>query len=257
MYCVKAGADSFPAAALRPARWALHSKNRIFRMVAIVSGNSLGLGLTSLATLGQRGVDGAAAQGRSGELIYVNSSNGNLVLQSQDDRLVGRGPDLAALRTYNSQGQFNDDNGDNWSNGFYNQQLQLQGVRNQPDSKLIRTGRDGAQAVYVYDAGSGRYTCSEGAGAHDSIGFDAASSLYVWTDGDSGLTERYESSASGRLVSCSDSSGHTVDYGYNAAGLLASMRNGSGEASYFDYDGTQLQRIRTLVEAYAINEPRP
>ena len=225
-------------------------------MVAIVSGNSLGLGLTSLATLGQRGVDGAAAQGRSGELIYVNSSNGNLVLQSQDDRLVGRGPDLATLRTYNSQGQFNDDNGDNWSNGFYNQQLQLQGVRNQPDSKLIRTSRDGAQAVYVYDAGSGRYTCSEGGGAHDSIGFDAASNLYVWTDGDSGLTERYESTTAGRLVSCSDSSGQTVDYGYNAAGLLASMRNGSGEASYFDYDGTQLQRIRTLVEADASGPAR-
>ena len=36
-------------------------------MVAIVSGNSLGLSLTSLATLGQRGILGQATEGGNGE----------------------------------------------------------------------------------------------------------------------------------------------------------------------------------------------
>ena len=48
-------------------------------MVAIVSGNSLGLSLSSLAVLGQRGVFGNATQGSSGDGAYVDVSNGNLV----------------------------------------------------------------------------------------------------------------------------------------------------------------------------------
>lgn len=54
-------------------------------MVAIVAGGSLGLSLGSLATLGSRGALGNALTGRNGELAYVNSATGNLVLQSHDE----------------------------------------------------------------------------------------------------------------------------------------------------------------------------
>lgn len=84
-------------------------------MVAIVSGNSLGLSLSSLAILGQRGALGTAGQGRSGEQTFVNLASGNLVLQNRDDVLAGRGLDVNAVRTYNSQGLLNDDNADNWA----------------------------------------------------------------------------------------------------------------------------------------------
>ena len=67
-------------------------------MVAIVSGNSLGLSLTSLNTLGQRGALGAAGQGRNAEQAYVNIANGNLVLQDLDDKLVARGADIGVVR---------------------------------------------------------------------------------------------------------------------------------------------------------------
>ena len=63
-------------------------------MVAIVSGSSLGLSLGSLRTLGQQGVFGSAAQGRSGEQAYVNVATGNLVLQHRDELLSGRGLDI-------------------------------------------------------------------------------------------------------------------------------------------------------------------
>ena len=65
-------------------------------MVAIVSGNSLGLSLTSLGVLGPRGGLGVAGQGRNGEQAYVNIANGNLVLQDLEDKLVGRGADINA-----------------------------------------------------------------------------------------------------------------------------------------------------------------
>ena len=57
-------------------------------MVAIVSGNSLGLNLTSMGLLGavgptstqpNDGVFGNATQGSSKETSYVNASTGNLV----------------------------------------------------------------------------------------------------------------------------------------------------------------------------------
>ena len=72
-------------------------------MVAVVVNNNLGISQTSLNTLGLQ--TGTAAAGRSGEAVYVNAANGNLVVQRQDEILLGRGPDVGVLRTYNSQGQ--------------------------------------------------------------------------------------------------------------------------------------------------------
>ena len=103
-------------------------------MVAIVVGNSLGLNLSSLGTLGQRGTFGSALTGRNGELAYVNAATGNLVLQDRDDVLMGRGLSVPSVRTYNSLGQLTDDNGDNWSLGAYTQQLRLVGTVNTPGS---------------------------------------------------------------------------------------------------------------------------
>lgn len=77
-------------------------------MVAIVSSMGLGLNLGSLATLGREGQIGTPAHGSSGEGVYVNVATGNLVLQTQDDRLAGRGPDAVALRTYDARGNLRD-----------------------------------------------------------------------------------------------------------------------------------------------------
>ena len=137
-------------------------------MVAIVSGNTLGLNLTSLATLGQRGVSGGASQGRNGELTYVNVANGNLVLQNRDDLLVSRGVDVSALRTYNSQGLLNDDNGDNWSHGIFLQQLRLTGGRNAAGSTHLVVDVQG-----FYSTSDGE----EGGGAHQAVGGGLRNSL--------------------------------------------------------------------------------
>src|SRR5688572_11393233 len=102
-------------------------------MVAIVSGNSLGLSLSSFGTLGSSGVFGNALQGRGSQFAYVNAATGNLVLQNRDELLVSRGLDSASVRTYNSQGALLDDNRDNWSMGFY-----AQGVK-QVGNALTRT----------------------------------------------------------------------------------------------------------------------
>lgn len=216
-------------------------------MAAIVSGNSLGLSLTSLATLGQRGTVGAAGQGRNGEQAFVNIATGNLVLQDFDDRLEGRGLDIGAVRTYNSQGLLNDDNGDNWRMGAFGQQLQLSGTAGTAGSTVTRTDRDGAQAVYTWDSSRNLYMSSAGAGAFDTISYDAAASRFVWTDGATGLVERYESGGAGRLLSVADPRGNTVTLAYNANGTPQSLTNANGEVTYFDYVGANLAQIRTVA----------
>ncbi|MDQ0016118.1 YD repeat-containing protein [Variovorax boronicumulans] len=216
-------------------------------MVAIVSGNSLGLSLTSLATLGQRGTLGAAGQGRNGEQAFVNIATGNLVLQDFDDRLEGRGLDISAVRTYNSQGLLNDDNGDNWRVGAFGQQIQLTGTVATAGSTLTRIDRDGAQSIYTWDSTRGLYVSTAGSGAFDTIAHDAAAGRFVWTDGATGLVERYESAGQGHLISVSDPRGNSVSYAYNANGTVQSLTNANGEVTYFDYTGTNLTQIRTVA----------
>jgi large repetitive protein len=83
-------------------------------MVSVVSGSGLGLVNTSRGVAGANGEWGQAVQGRAGERITVNAANGNLVIQNQDGQLAGIGADIALLRTYNSQGGWDGDNGDAW-----------------------------------------------------------------------------------------------------------------------------------------------
>ncbi|MBB6249424.1 hypothetical protein, partial [Rhodanobacter sp. A1T4] len=73
-------------------------------MVAVVSGNGLGLDNSSLRQLGQ-GLGGQAAIGQGNVAPVVNTATGNLVLESQDEGLIFDGLSLDVLRTYNSQGQ--------------------------------------------------------------------------------------------------------------------------------------------------------
>ncbi|WP_026180025.1 hypothetical protein, partial [Hahella ganghwensis] len=89
-------------------------------MVAVVTGEGLGLfgkELTGGAGLSQ------LRQGQSGEAAYVNATTGNLILQTRDELLMGIARDSSLVRTYNSQGQFTDDNGDNFYFNF-NQTLE-------------------------------------------------------------------------------------------------------------------------------------
>ncbi|WP_445286901.1 Ig-like domain repeat protein [Variovorax atrisoli] len=217
-------------------------------MVAIVSGNSLGLSLSSLAVLGQRGQLGTAGQGRSGEQSFVNVASGNLVLQDRDDILMGRGLDVQAVRTYNSQGLLNDDNGDNWSVGAFGQKAVLtSGAVGAAGSTVTRTDRDGAQATYTWDVARNRYISSAGSGAFDTIAYDSGASEFVWTDGDTGCLERYLSTGDGRLLFATDTDGNTVSYAYNANGTVRSVTDANGDVSYYDYSGTNLTQIRTVT----------
>ena len=211
-------------------------------MVAIVSGNSLGLNLTSLGTLGNRGVFGNAGMGRSSDQAYVNVVNGNLVFRTVDDQLAGHGSLFGSVRTYNSQGSLG---GSPWSVGAALKSVRLIGQLNAAGSTMLRVDEDGSEQIYKYDAKRAVYVSSDGAGAYDTLSRDARSGQYVWTDGASGMVEKYEGSGAGRLLNSVDSSGNTVTYTYGANGKLSRVTDASGGITYYDYNGANLTQIRT------------
>jgi YD repeat-containing protein len=209
-------------------------------MVAIVSGNSLGLNQSSLAVLGSNGRIGNATQGRSGEAAYVNVSTGNLVLQDLDSILMGRGgSDVANLRTYNSQGSANYMNADGWRWGQY-KSISAAGTT------LTRTDADGSTATYLWDSASQLYVQSNASGlAVDTIAVNMDGS-YAWTDGSTRATEIY-AAGSGLIESATDSSGNTTSFTYNADNLLTTITDADGEAVHYAYTDGNLTQISTSL----------
>src|SRR5689334_1229481 len=178
-------------------------------MAAVVSGNSLGLLNSSLYVLGSQAL-GQASQGRAGERVYVNAATGNLVVQNQDEFVLGRGPDLALLRTYNSQGQFQDDNADNWRLGFYRKVYNLTGTVNTAGSTITRVAEDGSESVYTYDTTLAKYVSHDGSGSYDTLAYDGSSQTWTWTDGNTRLSERYDGANGGRLTQVLDADGNAL-----------------------------------------------
>jgi YD repeat-containing protein len=212
-------------------------------MVAIIAGAKLGLELRP-THFGQQGVIGEAAEGRNGQRAYVNVANGNLVLQNQDELLVGRGLDARALRTYNSQGGFDYDNGDRWTMGV--ERFYIGGTLYAPGSFVSVLSPDGAVADYVLDGN--RYVSKDGTGAYDTVVFDAAAQRYVWRDGDTGAIKRFNTD--GVLLSSEDGTGFGISYGYKPPiGLIESFTTNNGDVTVYDYgvSGNNLKEVRTTA----------
>src|SRR6185503_5703535 len=132
-------------------------------MVAVVSGNGLGLFNSSLNVLGNAGVLGQGTLGQGNGRAYVNAATGNLVLQFNDENLSGLGADLSLLRTYNSQGQMlneSDPDGDRWR---WDQERTVQftkganGEGRNVGGTVTRTTGDGHTTVYTWNASTQTY----------------------------------------------------------------------------------------------------
>ena len=212
-------------------------------MVAAISGSGLGLFGSSLSALGGAGIVGNAGAGRGGDRVYVNTATGNLIVQSQDEALSALGLDLALIRTYNSQGLLNDDNGDNWRLGVHQRVYGLSGTLNTAGSTITKVFGDGREVVYQYNVAQSRYVSTDGDGAHDTL--TNSSGTWTWTDGSSRGSETYDSS--GRLTQSRDVDGNTTTYTYTGA-LLTQITDGSGQTTYLDYTGNNLTQIRVVSD---------
>ena len=215
-------------------------------MVAITGGNTLGVFNGFLPPQ-----PGQSRMGSTGEAAWVNTANGNLVLQRTDQILNATGFDTALLRTYNSQARYADDNQDGWWLNGYRRVLNQTGNLNTSGSSVQRVDSDGAVQTYLWDGE--RYLQHDANGRQASLRWDATGSGWVWQqDTATRRAERYETAADGtwRLASCTDASGTVeVSYGYGGsnstygpqdARLLTRITAANGETVQLVYNGDLL-----------------
>ncbi|WP_423607144.1 hypothetical protein [Sphingomonas sp. MS122] len=221
-------------------------------MVAIFTGLGSGFERGSAAQLGGAGLLGASLLGRTGQQMFLNAATGNLMVQQQDEFLVGLGSDVAIGRTYNSLGNLTDENGDNWRQSTDRRIFGLTGGANQALSTIKRRSADGSEITYSYDVGAGAYLTTDGAGAHDKLVYNGTTQIWTWTDGSSQITETYEaSSTSGEwwIKTQADPSGNKLEFSY-ASGRLTRVQTADG--SYIDYGwDTTNNRITEVITGYA------
>lgn len=217
-------------------------------MVAIFTGAGTGFERGSGSVLGGMGLLGQSALGRNGEQVMLNAANGNLLISQRDEFLVGRGPDAAISRTYNSLGNLSDDNGDNWRQSTH-QRLQW----NDGSGLVLRrdTG-DGSSLLYSWDGSA--FVSKDGAGAYDKIvRIDGG---WRWTDGDSQTTEIYaDAPTEARLVERSDTSGNRLTYSY-AGDKMSRVTTADGGYVDYAWSGNNITQITTGSHGTALTRTR-
>ena len=215
-------------------------------MVAVVSGNGLGLFNTSLTQLGMT-LGGQAGIGQSRESQMVNIATGNLLLQDQDENLQVRGLSTTFLRTYNSRAQVSDAGQDGWITGF-ERHVALTGTLNTAGSTMTLYTGDGQAVVFTYTS-SNHYTSTAGDGANDTLVWSSGSSTWTYTEGSTQRQETYANHADavlkGRLTQIKDAvSGAIFNVLYDANNRVSEVRsvddvnNATSDALLFGYDQT-------------------
>jgi YD repeat-containing protein len=226
-------------------------------MVAIVSGNNVGLINTSAGTLGQNGVFGNASNGNAGDTAYVNVFSGNLLLQDQDDFVAARGVSVALARTYNSQGMLNSGSGQGWQLGLRKQITGLTGTVNTVGSSVTRIDGDGSAMLYKYDVARAAYVSTDGGGAFQTLVYNAASPQWTWRSDHNDLQGIFElySASTGLITSVNDQIGLRHSYFYTG-NLLSRVHDDNGDDTYFDYLNNNLSQIRTVLSGTSTDYTR-
>ncbi len=220
---------------------------QVATMVAIFTGAGFGLGRGSGSVLGGVGLLGGASQGRSGDAVSVNAATGNLLIQQQDEYLVGRGPDASVARTYNSLTTLADDNNDKWRQSTDRRVYELTGTLSTAGSTVKRVSGDGTEIIYTWDATRSAYLAKDGGGAYDTI--VKSGSDWVWTDGDTGTAERYFDDAAGKIKRVTDNVGNVMSFTYDGSGRLSLVTTSDGAWIRYDWSGST-NNISQIVTGY-------
>ncbi|HWA90291.1 MAG TPA: LysM peptidoglycan-binding domain-containing protein [Rhizomicrobium sp.] len=223
-------------------------------MVAIVTGNGLGLDRSSskvFAQVGQSGgIFGDASFGRFGENVYVNAFNGNLMVQRTDEVLVGQGPDDVISYAYNSLGLnqgYMSQHG--WQISDSRAVVGLTGTVNTAGSTVTRIDADGSDTLYAWDSAQSAYICKDGGNAGYELTYDTTHSKWTWTDSANDYSETYDAAHGGRLSGASDTSNNGLSYTYDpTSGLLTSVTTDNGEHTYFTWSATGTNLLQVTVK---------
>jgi len=226
-------------------------------MVAIISGQYLGLKANSE---NQISPNGNASLGQGRESVFVNSSTGNVYIQGRDEYLSTIGLDLPITRIYNSLGNFDGDNADQWQMSIV-RRLRIISGTTAAETRIFRSNGDGAEIEFFYDSITNTYVSKSGSGAHESIKSnpDTVSGGYFWNDGNVQVQEYYD--ADGYLKYIEDAGQRRLSFEYksvNNTTVLDRILDGAGQATYFDYQAgsvanhANLASVKTFVTDYMV-----
>jgi YD repeat-containing protein len=203
-------------------------------MATIIGGNGTGTLDSSLYQLNRNDTTGAGAAGH-GEQVYINVTNGNLVVDHLDQFLPSETNNFLTLRTYNSRGQFGAPEGEGWDSTEFSRLSVI------TPGQIVVTNGDGSQFSFVFDPSSGVYRSTDGAGAYETISFNARNATYSLVQSNQTvLTYDF----TGRLLQSKDTNGNTITYSYDILGHLSSIADNDGHRLDFIYQFGQLSRIQ-------------
>src|SRR5581483_1990818 len=200
-------------------------------MATIIGGDGTGLLNSSLGQVNLNQSTGAGSAG-NGEQVYINVTNGNLVIDHLDQFLPSETNNFLTLRTYNSRGEIETANGEGWD------QTEFASLSVITPGHIVLTNGDGSEFNFYFDPSSGVYRSTDGAGAYETLTFNPRNGTYsVVLSNQTVMTFDY----TGRLLQSKDTNGNTLTYNYNWGGQLTSIADNDGHQLNYIYNfGGQL-----------------
>ncbi|WP_237062868.1 DUF6531 domain-containing protein [Microbulbifer zhoushanensis] len=208
--------------------------------VTLVGGNELGLLDSSYALLNDNKRT-ANTQVGGDEKLYVNVSNGNLLIQHQDAYLPSMGDDFNLVRTYNARGAASDAHGHEDARWYFSTGIRLD-VRQGGQYLEVRYG-DGSLYDYFWDEARQLYVSVDGAGAYETIrdlgAIGDTDPAFELTRADQ---TRLTFSKQGELLAWEDTNGVRMEYTYESDRLVQ-VRDDTGHEVNYTYLNGQLYQV--------------
>lgn len=212
-----------------------------------------------MAALGGVGLLGSSSLGRAGEGVFLNAATGALLLTRQDEFLAGRGPDAAIARTYNSQGNLDDANNDDWRQSTDRRLFSLTGTVNTAGSTITRVSADGSEITYTYGtwADGAYYRATDGGGAHDKLTHTGG--VWTWEEGSTHIKETYAAAETGvwRIATAQDLDGNALTFTYVSGDPTKLDKVTTADGGYIQYtwSGSNITKIETRYTDLATSTP--
>lgn len=212
-------------------------------MSQIFTGSGLGTNGSSIDALGGYGPGGNSSLGQANESLYINASNGNLVLKQNDGFLADHNLGQSLIHSYNAQGKSNQSH---WVFNVATRITDLTGTLNSKGSSVKRIDEAGHETLYRYDEKKHAYLAEDGSGA--KLNFDGTN--WHFKKGASKLEWVYNEQ--GQLQKKVNQDGLVVHYIYQD-GLLSEIRDSSHQSIMFSYQNGQLTDISAISKGKTVH----
>src|SRR6266705_1436880 len=178
-------------------------------MATIIGGFDTGLLDSSLYLLNRNDRTRTGVDGHE-EDLYVNVSNGNLIIRHVDAFLPSQGEDSWVIRTYNSRGSWNGNVGQGWSLNTITLDT------GQITANLITLiNADTSRFVFTND-GTGVFRSVDGPGAYETITQNKTAKTFTLVRSDQSVLTF---DGNGDLIQIKDDTGHLINYIYSGSNL--------------------------------------